>query len=42
MLLQMFNANDVLAANEVGDVKDNNESVEKYEKLLKTKKLSKS
>ena len=35
-------ANEVLAANEIGGVKDDDELIEKYRKLSKTRKLSKS
>ena len=35
-------ANEVFTANEVGSVKDNNNSIEKYIKLSKIRKLSKS
>ena len=42
LLSQMLVANEVLAANEIGDVKGGNELIEKYRKLLKTRKLSKS
>ena len=38
----MFVANEVLAANKVGSVEDGNKLIEKYEKLSKTGKLSKS
>ena len=41
VLLQVFNTNTILAANEVDSFKDNNKSIEKCEKLLKTRKLSK-
>ena len=38
----MFVANELLAANKDGGVENGNESIEKYGKLLKTEKLSKS
>ena len=39
---QVLVANEMLAANEVGGVKGSDELIEKYGKLLKTRKLSKS
>ena len=42
ILLQVFVADKVLAANKVGGVKSGDKLIEKCEKLLKTGKLSKS
>ena len=42
MLLQILIANEVYAANKVGGTESGSESIEKYRKLLKTKKSSKS
>ena len=38
----MFVANEVFAANEVGDIEGSNELIEKYRKLSKTRKSFKS
>ena len=42
MSSEVFIANDILVANKVGNIKSDNELIEKYQKLLKTEKLSKS
>ena len=41
MSSQVLVANEMLATNKIGSVKDGNELIEKYKKLLKTGKLSK-
>ena len=42
MSSQVFIANEMLATNEISNVENGDESIEKYGKLLKTEKLSKS
>ena len=42
VLSQVLAANKVLVVDEVGSIEGSDESIEKYEKLLKTRKLSKS
>ena len=42
MSLQLFIANKLLIINEIDGIKSGNKSIEKSEKLLKTKKSSKS
>ena len=40
MLSQMLFSNKVFATNKIGSIEDSDKSIEKYEKLLKTRKLS--
>ena len=42
ILSLVFDANEMLAINKVDNVKGDNKLIEKYRKLLKAKKLSKS
>ena len=41
MLLQILVTNEVFTADKIHGIEDNNKLIEKYEKLLKTRKLSK-